>query len=335
MFPPQAVFLLVRCLLAAQPVDLDSGMVRELGFDPAPGMRWTALAADSTGDTTLLLRDGTEHARLDSARWNGARRSRAAIVSAPLRGVGIPRAADLLAWTRPPSGFEAQWSFGSSRSEHSTSVGRQDIALTLDLPWKDWVSAGVMGGFGRTYTVFALDTVSSHPGRVWWPWWGLRACVRSLCWEARTSAQPLPPELWTESKMDSLAGSRENGDLARRWRGDPARLADNWQQSLTARLGVVSWKGTWDAEGWRGVSQEARLAPLPAGPLEWGLLAGRDVEATWTGIVLATRPKQVAAHRGVGVSIRPAEVVFRYSNLNRLAVELRSGFLLRPLERQP
>jgi len=321
--------------LAARPVDLDSGLVRELGFAPVPGVRWAALAADSTGDTVVLLRDGTESARLDSARWNGARRSREAVAPAPVLAFAAPRVADLLSWTRPPGGLEAGWSFASTRSEHSTSVGRQDFALALDLPWKDWVSAGVQGGFGRTYTVYAIDAVSPRPGRVWWPWWGVRACVRSLCWEARTSAHPLPAEVWTESKIDSLVGSRENGDLVRRWKGNPSRLADNWQQSLSARLGVLSWKGTWDPEGWRGTSQEVRLDPLPAGPLEWGLLAGRDAEAAWTGLVLATRSTPVVAHRGVGFSLRPAEVVFRYSNLNRLAVELRSGFRLHPLETTP
>lgn len=335
MLFPQAIALLLRTLVAAVPVELDAGQVRDLGFAGARSARWTALFADSTGDTLLVLRDGTEFARIDSARWNEVQRVRSAAAPPSLAAIRMPREEELRAWTRPRNGLQARWSLAGSRSKSSTPIGRQEVAFSLDVPWNDWVSAGLSGGTSRTYTSYAIDTVSPHPGRVWWPWWGFQACVRSVCWEVRTSDHPLPPEVWTETKIDSLLPSRDDGDLVRRWSGDPSRLEDNWQQSLSVRLGVLSWKGTWDPQGWRGTSQEAQIAPLPAGPLEWGLLVGADAEAAWTGFLVATRSRPLASRRGIELSARPAEFVFRYSNIKRLAFEIRSGFRLLPLESFP
>jgi len=315
-------------------VDVDTALVRHLGIDPGVSSHWVAQLPDTSHSEVLLLRDGTEESVIDSLAWK--RTERWARDSMPREGVpgwklpGVPTKDNLLTWTTPPEGLSGHWGAGTSRSVHSSIVGRQDLGVEFDLPWRGWVSAGVSAGAERLYHSMRLDSVSTDAGQAWWPYYGFRACVRTVCWDARTSDDPIPRELWTESKIDSLIGSHQKGDFSRRWGADPSTLGGNWSQSISARVGVLGWKGTWASDSWTGCSQEFSLSPLPGGPIQWGLLAGMDDAAAWTGFVVGMEPRRVFAWKGYGLDLAPFEFVFRYSSANLVAAEIRSSFLILP-----
>jgi len=311
--------------LSATPEPLDSARASQLGFDVQSGSSWASLSPDSGRSEAIILRDGTEIARIDSARW-----ARKAIATSKWTLPRRPDLARLRDWTRPPDGLELDWTFKTSRSSHSSRLDRNLFTATLDVPWKDWVSAGAMGGIERTYSKYALDSISSDPQRMWWPWWGTRLCVRSACWEARTSTHPIPDALWTQDRMDSLILSRRNGERTRHWDSPPPRSDLNWQHSLTARVGIVGWRTTMDADRWIGASHELAIAPVAFGSIRWGLLAGRDNSCAWTGIVVGAAPRGFPLPKGATLVSTPLEFAFRYSDLNRMAFDIHTSFRLLP-----
>lgn len=204
------------------------------------------------------------------------------------------------------------------------------LSAHYDLPWKDWLSLGIAGGTERTYASFPLDSISGDPSRAWWAWWGGRACIRSACWEARTSDHPIPEALWTEARMDSLTFARANGSLSRRWDAPPPRSEINLQNSWTLRVGALHWRTTVDGDRWTGAEHEATLAPLGAGRVRYGLLAGTNASRAWTGIVVGVGPRLFDLPAGVGLESAPATFILRYADVNCLSFEIRTSLRILP-----
>lgn len=321
-----AAILLSICPAGSLPTEqLDSTEVSRLGFDPGRGVAWALLSPDTAGPDRVLLRDGTEFARIDTARARALLDARPHWNPPPL-----PDLDRLRSWTRPPEGLELSWTFRRSRSSHSSPIDRNLIGATFDQPWSDWASLGFTAGVERTYSSFPLDSVSPSPGRVWWPWWGGRACIRSVCWEVRASQHPIPDELWTQEKMDSLVPSREEGGRTRSWKTPPPASKQNWENIWSARIGVVEWRTSVDEARWRGAVHELSVSPLGGGLLRWGLLAGVNDDRAWTGIEAGVAPRRFALARGAGLESSPATVAFRFADANCFSFEVRTALVLLP-----
>lgn len=303
-----------------------------MGIPWSPGAAWVALPPDPSTGEVVVLREGTEAARVDSARWRAVRDSLAAVQPSRWRLPSVPTTDDWLRWTRPPAGLRAQWRWLTSVSPGSSAWRRQEGSVELDVPWQDWVSVGVSGGGERVWTSLPLARVSPpHDGR-WWGWWGVRGCLRSACFETRTSRHPLPDGLRNQEGIDSLVAQGQDGELARRWSSAGSRYADNWEQAVSLRLGPVSWRARRDPEVWYGWSQEAALFPLPGGPVRWGLLAGGDRSAAWTGIVIGHAGWRRGLPRSFGLLVLPAELAFRWTDAKRFSLDVRTAFELHPPE---
>lgn len=323
--------LLLRTAFAA-PERVDSAALEAAGIPWSTGHDWVALPADSSRGEVVLVRDGTEAARVDPTFWQGARDAATAGRSSGWKLPPNPTSDDWRNWTRPPAGLRVGWLWAISNSPGSSTWLRQDWSGGFDAPWRDWVSVGLSGGMERVWTSLPLDPVSPpHDGR-WWGWWGMRGCVRSLCVENRTSRHPLPDALRNQEGIDSLVYHGRDGNLARRWSAPGSAYAANWEQAVSLRLGVVSWRVRRDPEVWNGWSQEAALSPLPGGPLRWGLLAGKDQSAAWTGIVVGLAPWRRSLPRSFALSLLPPEVCFRYTDVRRFSLDIRSAFEIHPPE---
>lgn len=320
----------MQLALGTSPVPLDSARLAALGVASQPGTRWCALPPDSAHPEAILLQNGTEVARIDSARWNRT------IGNHDSNGfVPGPSWNDLRRWTRPPEGIEASWTFRRSRSSHSSPLDRNQFEATWDQPWKDWGSLGLAAGIERTSTAFPLDSISGSPGGTWWPWWGGRVCARSACWEFRTSQHPIPAVLWTQEKMDSLAVDRGNGALSTSWDAEPPPTALNWQNSLALRLGALDWRTTVDADRWKGAEHEMTLTAPAGGTLRWGLLVGTNSSRAWTGAILGFAPRSFDLPRGMSLESSPATLVLRFASINCFALEVRTSLRVLPPWRLP
>lgn len=309
------------------PVSLDSGQIEGIGLNDRSHSHWHVLPPDSGRPEAILLRDGTEEARLDSARWSSLPESSPRRWSLPPR----PDLAKLREWTKPPQGLELEWTFRRSRSDHSTPLDRSVFAASFDQPWDDWFSLGLLGGVERTYTKFLLDSISSDPGRSWWPWFGGRACVRSACWEFRTSDHPIPEPLWTRENMDALAERRDSTGEHRPWSPPPPRSEFNWQNSWTARVGVVSWRTTVDGDRFPGAAHELAVRTFEGDAFRCTALLGTDDTRAWTGFALGVVPRSFGLPGNTSLESSPATLVFRYSNVYNLSLELRTSLrLLQP-----
>jgi len=326
--------LLLRTAFAG-PEPVDAPTLRAAGLPSTAEGIWAVLPPDSGSAEVVVLHEGTEAARLDTARWRAARDSAQAAAPSPWRWPRSDGWDDWRRWTRAPAGLLVQGKWGTSLSPGSSALRRESWSGRLDLPWRDWVSVGLSAGTERVWTALPLDRVSpTHDGN-WWGWWGVGGCVRSLCAESRTSRHPLPEALRNQSGIDSLVGAGQDGDLARRWSAPGRTFASNWEQTVSLRAGVLSWRGVRDPEVWTGWSHEVALSPLPGGPVRWGLLAGRDRSAAWTGIVLGPAPWRRPLPRSFALSLLPPELTFRWTDARRLSLEIRSVLELLPSEASP
>jgi hypothetical protein len=308
---------------ASQPAPLDSVQLARIGIPDDSGSRWTALPPDSVEAGTVLLRDGTQWERIDSAR--SARIPPPERWKLPI----VPRPQDLLDWTTPPEGFALEWSFRRSRSRASSQLDRTILKASYDQPWKDWVSIGLVGGLERIHTKFELDSIADDPARQWWPTWGARACLRSLCWESRTAAAPIAEAAWTQRGMDSLARSGQDGDLVRGW-SDPASAdAWNWQHTATARIGVLQWRTAIDGDRWAGAEHEMLLSTATSGIVRWGALFGTNETRAWTGFALGIEPREFALPARLSLESSPVTFVFRYASNDCLSFEMRTALGIR------
>lgn len=327
------VLLFALCLFssaAVDPVPLDSGRVVRLGLDPREASRWFAFpAGDSTADWVVFA-DGVSRLRLDSAAWDSTAAPPAPWVL-PLR-MDPDRLREL---TRPREGLVGGWTFGVSRSARSSMLLRQSLDASIDIPWLDWVSVGLQGGFDRTWTPFPVGPLT--PGREggWTPWWGAQGCLRSVCLESRSSRHPIPRALWLQPTMDSLFGDSADGVMVRRWSSNPSAYYFNMEHALHARFGPVSWDASWDGDTWKGLSQEIAMDPLGTGALRWGLLLGTNASGSWTGMKLAIVPGDILRRRGIGFAVRPFHLVARWASMNEIALELGTDLSFHRAETTP
>lgn len=309
------------------PVPLDSGQIDGIGLNDRSHSHWHALPPDSGRPEAILLRDGTEETRLDSARWSALPKGEPGRWTLP----PVPDLAMLREWTKPPQGLQLEWTFRRSRSDHSSPLDRNVLSASVDQPWSDWFSLGLLGGVERTYSTFILDSISNDPDRAWWPWFGGRACVRSACWEFRTSEHPIPEALWTKESMDALAERRDSTGEHSPWPPPPPRSGFNWQNSWTARVGAVAWRTTVDRDRFPGAAHELSIRAFEGDLFRWTALVGTDDTRAWTGFAVGVAPREFALPWNVPLESSPATLVFRYSNVFNLSLELRTSLrLLQP-----
>lgn len=315
------IFLLLGfCASTPTPVALDSSQLVGIGIQASAGSRWAALPPDSLHSETIILRDGTEWGRIDTAK--GKRIPSARDWTLP----DLPTTETLLAWTTPPDGLALGWTFRRSRARASSPMDRNILSASYDQPWKNWVSIGIVGGMERTYTKFGIDSISNDPANLWWPSWGGRACLRSLCWESRTADHPIAEAAWTQRGMDSLAVKGRDGKLVRGW--DNPTSDWNWEHSLTARIGLFEWRTTIDGDRWEGAEHEMLLTTANSGIVRWGALVGTNDTRAWTGFAVGIEPREFALPAHLSLESSPTTVVFRYADNQTLSFEIRTALRL-------
>lgn len=243
----------------------------------------TILPPTPERSAAVLLVDGTEVARLDSARWVRFQTWQAdsSPVAPPTRLFARPSRAQWISWIRPPSG--GTFRFGWSQSE---AVGAASwTGLEAEASWRQSLGAWFSAGAGYTWEQQTppwnnLDNTGHHGLLV-------TACGPVVCWEMRQKALPYPDATIFESELDSIVIRARPGTLIKRL---PTSKAAYWQQSLEAHLGALRWKGTFASDAWDGLVQEVSVRDLPAGPLRWGLSLAWAGDRAMTGFSFAAAP---------------------------------------------
>lgn len=198
---------------------------------------------------------------------------------------------DWRSWTRPPAGLRV-----------GSAVGQQQLARFEHLApsgLERWGRCPLEGlGFGRSPRGYGAGMDLAAPrSRI--P--GARRALVGVVGDARVRPVPLPRESDLAPPLArSLAqpgGDRQPGVPSSRRKtratlvGTRIHLCGELGTGrFAARVGVLTWRARRDPEVWNGWSQEAALSPLPGGPLRWGLLAGMDQSAAWTGLMVGVSP---------------------------------------------
>lgn len=300
---------------------------------------WWVIPPGAPGDSAALLLDGTEAGRIPSGPWDSLLALRDARPGTPAARLepGFARPAPapiwrslfpdldrLDAWTRVPEGVWFRAGGSLSTSSDSRAAWNRYGAVGFDLaprPWFRWISLGGSWTWSGSGNGAAPDPVFPGGGEATWNEPAVRACLPGICWESRRSEDPLSPDLWSIDQRDTLIA-----DGQAPWTV-PSQRSGNWAHDLSLHLGALWWTFSWDAESWRGVRQEVSLRDLEAGSLRWGLLAGWDRSAAWTGFVAGIRPLPLPRLHLPGLpAIRPAWepaiAEFRYHRLEHLQAGL-------------
>lgn len=293
----------------------------------APGARWVVVPPAHPRGEAVLLADGTERARLDSAGWirfeswrNDSLADRAPDTDHPPALPAIPQ---WISWIAPPSGGDVR--FGWSVAEGAASAPWN--ALEGEINWLQslgrWVSLG--GGVAweqQTPDWQHLDA-TGHFGAV------LAACVPALCWEMRQKASPYPAAAMFEKDLDTIVVRKRPGALLQRL---PTSTTGYWQQSFEAHVGMVRWRATYAPDAWKGLLQEVSLEDIPAGVLRWGVSVAWTADQAMTGFSLATAPWNLAGWRfgtrrqELSWEVARIDLLYARTDQARLAVGTRLHF---------
>jgi len=295
---------------------------------PFPGSgTWSIFPPDSLHRDAILLRTGTEAARLDTAGWKRLeawRRDSSASVAEPVsEGLAAslaPTPAHLQAWTAPPSGGTvfAQWS--ASQSINSLRWNTTSMGLAWQQSLGDFVSLGAgVRWSGNTSELKGIDNGFFTEA-------SLKACLPVVCYEARQAKTPIPEAALFQEQIDSLVLFHRKGNLVESFAKGAS--PSGWQHNFLAHFGPLQWRGVLQSGAWNGLMQEVRLADLPAGPVRWGLSLAWAGDEMLSGFTLAARPLDIAtwhlAQRPQAFSWEPVRLDVQWAHPTQARIALSS-----------
>ena len=251
---------------------------------------WQALPPDSSRQA-VLLRDGTEAARLDTLQWARllAWRRDSAVeppMERPLASLS-PTLADWRRWSAPPAGGTvfAAWSAAQSYESQRWTTNRFGLA------WQQSIGslASLGGGLRWSQDISPLQGMDNALAMEA----SAKVCAPVVCYEARQANSSMPEAALFQNHLDSLVLRHRKGDLIEHF----AKNADpsGWSHEFSARLGVLQWRGTLAPGSWSGLMQEVRVHDLPAGPVRWGLSLAWAGDEMLSGFSLSARPWQLTS----------------------------------------
>ncbi|MBK8803932.1 MAG: hypothetical protein IPN71_18145 [Fibrobacteres bacterium] len=252
---------LLRARIAASPAVVDD---------------WQVLGPIA-GDTAIVLRQGTEVARLP---WDPGMEAATATATV------LPDLADsgwtdrLRRWSAPPTGISLQAGVLSAISPGTNPIAFQALQADARVGWKDWVSVGAGARLERVLSTPPIAIPLGDSIVLPVVDWTVSACGPVVCLEGRTRTLPIGAESWLQQRLSDNLTARREGDF---WRASAdSAFKGSWESKIVAHFGYLEYSLSRCPGLWKGSLQSLGLKGSQPAGASWG--AG----ALWTSGLMAT-----------------------------------------------
>lgn len=307
---------------AAEPHQVDSSVVgkvlaaNSLAVPRSPVDDW--MVVGPLADSAIILRQGTEVARVPWDRRLEADRSSAAPVSGPFDATLLSR------WMAPRRGLEISSGFWQGISPGTNPFAALYTESRFQKGLGEWVT---LGGMGRLDRVTASPPIAVPLGDSIIPlvWeWGASVCGPVVCLERWTRTLPIGSETWLQHRFSDNLSRREPGDF---WvaSGDSGYKPSASYRAI-ARMGNLEysvevcqalWSGSLQSLGWHQQS----------GAVAWGtgFLWTRERMVSWGELGISDRTLPLVRVRGQELHWSPLLFRLDWRNFRQFSIGLRTS----------